>query len=71
MFFCRYDVDGNVLLDRHETNKVLTELGEKKNPESRPGIGSMLRPSSHTIFSLTIKDKSFDSKVFLKAACCT
>lgn len=40
MFFCQFDVDGNVLLDCLETNKVLSELGEKKNPENpetRPG----------------------------------
>jgi hypothetical protein len=37
MFFCRYDIDGNVLLDRHETNKALGDFGEKKIPESRPG----------------------------------
>ena len=43
MFFCRHDVDGNILLDRHETNKVLMELGEKKNPETRPGIGMISR----------------------------
>ena len=37
MFFCRSDIDGNVFLDRNETNKVLNDLGEQNRPETRPG----------------------------------
>ena len=40
MFFSRYDIDGNVLLDRHETNKAREDFDKEKKkdfPKARPG----------------------------------
>ena len=37
MFFCRYDVDANMLLDRHETNKVMSDHNSDKKPANKPG----------------------------------
>ena len=54
MFFCRYDVDANMLLDRHETNKVMSDHNSDKKPANKPGNKNM-QYQACMIFAAEIK----------------